>query len=168
MVNLWPRFLCQNVRIAEIEVYAKIQLLLTMCWSKSTLVKPAVETLAAAGNVFVLLPRVNRRLPPSSSNQWEVEREICVMRRWVKCPPTLTLFISITKGVTHLLGYKTLKPTCTYLNILENKFKINVLLIRSRWSLDQSCTSPKEEPNKNIGIFIWASQHGVFDPVVQF
>ena len=60
-VNLWPWFLCQNVWTAEIEVYAKIQLLLTMHWQKSTLVKPAVETLAAAENVFVLLPRVNHK-----------------------------------------------------------------------------------------------------------
>ena len=62
MVNLWPLFLCQNVQTSEIEVYAKNQLLLTMRWPKSTLVKPAVETLAAAEISSSFFPTREQRI----------------------------------------------------------------------------------------------------------
>ena len=67
---------------------------------------------------------------------------------------------------THPLGLMSLHETSSwpwqFAHVWENKFKISLLLIQTRWSLDQSCTSRKEESNKNIISIIWVVQGGVW------
>ena len=106
-------------------------------------------------------PRVNRNCFQGAPTKSE-EEMMCEMR-WVKKSSNIDSIYINHWGVWHICWRcKTLRTSCTYFESIKNKFKINFLLIRSRWSLDRSCTSSKEEPNKNIGVFIWASQHGVW------
>ena len=79
-----------------------------------------------------------------------------------KWPPMLTYLYPSVRVCDTTAGASSLHFISGRPAHILNKFKINVLLIESRWSLDRSCTSPKEESSKNIGIFTWVPQHGVW------
>ena len=100
------------------QISASLDHALTKVNAGQTFVETLAATISSFSLAIVIRPSSHvwtADLPPSSSNKSEVEGEVCVMRRWVKCPPMLTLFISITEGVWHICwGCKTLRPTYTY------------------------------------------------------
>ena len=79
-----------------------------------------------------------------------------------KWPPMLTYIYPSVRVCDTFAGASSLHFILGWPAHVLKKLKINILLIGSRWYLYRYFTSPKEESNKNIGIFIWASQHGVW------
>ena len=95
------------------------------------------------------VPRREKIIPPHN---------VCVYNDLQNSPIYNHLWECVTCPLRHLSLYYISSD----LAHKWNKFKIHVLLIWSRWSLDQSYTSLKEESNKNIGIVIWAAQPRVW------
>ena len=151
------------MRIAEIRILGEFWVSLTMRWPKSTLAKFALKTLGQNKKFLCyVVPHVREEEPPRCDQTNQMMREKCVMSDGWNDLQHWPIYIHQWGCVTHLLGLQAYITNLADLAHKWNKFKINVQLIGSRWSLDRSCTSPKEESNKNIGIFIWASQHGVW------
>ena len=118
--------------------------------------KPYVENINLLVAIF---PRVEKKRLQVMIEPIRCRERMCD-DWWMKWPPTLTYIYPSVRVCDTSARASSLHFNSGWPTHILNKFKINVLLIESRWSLDRSCTSPKEESNKNICIFIWASQHG--------
>ena len=104
-VNVEAWFLCQKMRIEEIEVLGEFQVSLTKRWPKSMLVNSALETLEQSETLHVFLSHVwvKRSLQDDDrTNQMQRENVWWVMdENDLQCWP---IYIHQWRCVTHLLG----------------------------------------------------------------
>ena len=168
-VNVWPRFLCPEMQLAQIEIphlktQANKSTLLVNAWSNC----PEIQSLEISASEISLswhFGCVGRERPRNlyTINE-EREREVW---RWV-CPneaksPSIYMqrwgWIHVTVGFLSL--HKFVGRPWQFVHN-QNKFITSFVHVRIRWSLDQYYTSPREESNKNISCLICVVQGEVW------